>query len=135
MLTYENGKLIDGDERITDNFTLSEFLNSRTAGRLHLANVPSEQVLRNIRLFCSSVLQPVRTAYGSWITITSGYRCPELNRAVRGVYNSRHLLGLAADLHCSNLERLYRTLQRMKKQLGLKELIYHMESNYIHIAL
>jgi uncharacterized protein YcbK (DUF882 family) len=35
---------------------------------------------------------------GNPITVNSGYRCPELNKAIGGVANSQHLIGQAADI-------------------------------------
>ncbi len=46
----------------------------------------------------SDFLDPLRAAYGMPITVTSGYRCDALNRAVGGVPTSVHKLGWAADL-------------------------------------
>lgn len=43
------------------------------------------------------LLQKVRDFFDAPITITSGCRCPDHNRAVGGSPNSQHLLGTAAD--------------------------------------
>jgi uncharacterized protein YcbK (DUF882 family) len=43
-------------------------------------------------------LDPLREAWGSPITITSGYRSPELNKIVGGVSNSAHQYFEAVDL-------------------------------------
>ena len=45
-------------------------------------------------------MQPLRDTLLNPVIITSGYRCPQLNSAVGGVYNSEHLTGGAADIHC-----------------------------------
>jgi hypothetical protein len=45
-----------------------------------------------------NVLQPLRDAMGESIKIGSGYRCPQLNKAVGGVSNSQHMKGEAVDL-------------------------------------
>lgn len=34
------------------------------------------------------------------VSVSSGYRCPELNRAVGGAANSAHLAGHAVDFNC-----------------------------------
>jgi len=36
------------------------------------------------------------------VLITSGYRCPELNKKVGGVANSQHIVGEAADIAISD---------------------------------
>ena len=42
-------------------------------------------------------LQPIRDYLGKPMIITSGFRCPQLNKLVGGVSNSQHLEGKAAD--------------------------------------
>ena len=42
------------------------------------------------------------------IRLNSGYRSPQLNRAIGGVSNSNHLTGCAADIRVSGMEQLIR---------------------------
>jgi hypothetical protein len=42
-------------------------------------------------------LQPIRSALGVPLVITSGYRPPWLNKIIGGAKDSRHLYGCAAD--------------------------------------
>ena len=42
------------------------------------------------------------------IRINSGYRSPQLNRAIGGVSNSNHLTGCAVDIRVENMEQLLR---------------------------
>lgn len=80
-----------------ENFHLWEFTESRTAARKGIDNSPDPTHIRNLNALCRLFLQPVRDRYSSPILITSGYRCPELNRAVGGVEDSLHKTGKAAD--------------------------------------
>ncbi len=49
------------------------------------------------------MLEKLRSALGNnKITITSGYRCPEHNKAIGGARRSQHLLGKAADIKVEN---------------------------------
>ena len=91
--------------QLSTNFRLGEFTRSDTAKRLGIENECSsvEQVL-NLAYLCHMVLQPLRDRFGP-IRITSGYRCPELNRAVGGVKNSQHMRGEAADIHLPSVEK------------------------------
>lgn len=84
------------------NFTLSEFLASDTARRKHIDNFPSWQDVHNLTELVSTIVQPLRSAWGSGIRVTSGYRCPELNKAVGGSATSAHLRGQACDLQPIN---------------------------------
>ena len=51
--------------------------------------------LQNLAVRC---LEPTRQHFGLPIQVTSGYRCPQLNAAVKGAANSQHLAGEAADI-------------------------------------
>lgn len=44
-------------------------------------------------------LDNIREKWGSPIIVTSGYRPPQLNKAVGGSKTSAHVVGLAADIH------------------------------------
>ena len=79
-------------------FELNEFIVSSTAKKKNISNVPTFEVVAHLDELVEKILDPLRAAYGMPITVTSGYRCPELNRAVGGVTNSAHLYGWAADL-------------------------------------
>ena len=56
-------------------------------------------------------LDRIREKLGKPILISSGYRCPVLNKSVGGVYNSQHLKGLAADLLCADMSKLESVLR------------------------
>ena len=85
------------------HFTLSEFFRSSTAAKNGIKNEPSADeratIARNINLLVDNVLDPVRDMVNAPIIITSGYRCPQVNRLVGGVNNSQHMSGCAADFH------------------------------------
>jgi hypothetical protein len=87
--------------RISKNFTLEELTASTTATAKGIKNVPDTQQICNLCALVHNVLQPLRTAMGETIGISSGFRSVALNAAVGGAYNSQHLKGEAADL-CIN---------------------------------
>lgn len=80
------------------NFELAEFLRSATATSYGLDNTPTFEVVSHLEELVRDLLQPLRTAYGQSIRVTSGYRCQQLNRIVGGSRTSAHLTGYAADL-------------------------------------
>ncbi len=99
--------------QLTEHFTLAEFVRSETAENKHIDNTPSQEVVDNLRALCRNVLEPARVAFGAPIYITSGYRCPALNKAVGGKHTSQHLRGEAADLQVrgvKNLRKLYNAI-------------------------
>ena len=91
-------------------FSLSEFLNSATAKRLGIDNTPSFDVVDNLNKL-ADYLDVIREKVGKPILISSGFRCPVLNKAVGGVSNSQHQKGLAADLICADMESLEKVLR------------------------
>lgn len=84
--------------RISKNFTFEELIASDTAKAKGIINSPNTQQLCNLCALVHNVLQPLRTAMGRAIDISSGFRCKRLNMAVGGVSNSQHLNGEAADI-------------------------------------
>ena len=79
-------------------FSIEELTSSATAKRLGIDNTPSDNIKKNLTLFIEKVLDPIREDWGGPITVSSGYRCPELNNAVGGAKTSGHQYGYCADL-------------------------------------
>ena len=79
-------------------FTLKELTRSVTAKNKGINNTPGEVEKNNLIALVENVLDPLREAWGQPIIITSGYRCPALNRAVGGSATSQHVTGEAADI-------------------------------------
>ena len=90
-------------QQITEHFTVEEFERSSTADRLGIANRVPAALLPNLKTLCEVVLEPLRAFARKPIVISSGYRCPALNRAVGGASQSQHLRGEAADLHLPSI--------------------------------
>lgn len=85
---------------LTDHFTLEEFVRSETADKLGIDNTPDLETITRLTITAQH-LEEVRVAlHGLPITISSGYRCPALNKAVGGVFYSAHTQGWAADILC-----------------------------------
>lgn len=53
-------------------------------------NTPPESVVENLTMLIEKVLQPARDRWNRPIIINSGYRSPQVNKAVRGVKSSQH---------------------------------------------
>lgn len=80
------------------HFTFQEFERSDTAAGLKIDNRIPELAEAHIVELVDILLDPLREAWGGPLTVSSGYRCPELNRAVGGSETSAHTAGWAADL-------------------------------------
>src|SRR5210317_153241 len=83
--------------QLSKNFTMAEFIKSDTATKLGIDNTPEGEHLENAKELFENVVQKVRDHFGPTV-INSGYRCPELNEAVRGSKTSQHCHGEAADI-------------------------------------
>ena len=83
--------------RLSKNFILSEITRSNTAKRLGIDNGPNKNHLRSIQRLITNLIQPMRDALGP-IRISSGYRNPNVNRAIGGSTKSQHCKGEALDL-------------------------------------
>ena len=79
-------------------FTIEELTYSQTAVKKGIRNETTPEVEQNLIALVCVVLDPAREKWGKPIHVSSGYRCPELNKAVGGVPTSQHLKGEAADI-------------------------------------
>lgn len=78
--------------------TVNEMLRSQTAEKLNIKNVPNDPIVIENLEHTIEQLDELRRLYDHQIIITSGYRCPALNKAVGGKPNSQHVKGQAADI-------------------------------------
>ena len=103
---------INKQARLSQHFTLGELCKTSA----NLENVPNEAQVNNLKRLCGWLEElrrrpspsPSLLREGSEepIIINSGYRSPEVNRAVGGVPDSNHLTGCAVDIHVTGLEQL-----------------------------
>ena len=84
--------------KLSKNLSLAECIKSQTAKRLGINNEPDEWTTENLRQIAINVFQPLRDHFGVPIYVSSGYRGPELNRAIGGAKRSQHMEGRALDL-------------------------------------
>lgn len=83
--------------RLSDNFTLAELTKSQTAERCGIENTPDKEHIENLQKLCDNILQPVRDYFQKPVTISSGYRSPELSQKIGSSSRSQHCKGEAAD--------------------------------------
>lgn len=117
-------------------FSFQEFEHSATATRHAIDNAIPDELKNNVAALVDNILDPLREAWGKPITVTSGYRCPQLNKAVGGVATSMHLQGRAADISTGNEvdnRRLYQLILDLRlpyfELLGRK-----YDFKWIHIS-
>jgi len=83
--------------KLTENFSLNELTKSQTAERKGIDNTPSAEHQENLKSLCEMVLQPIRDHFGQVVSVSSGYRSPELCVAIGSSTKSQHASGCAAD--------------------------------------
>lgn len=131
--------------QLSENFWLSEFLHSQTAGRdpelLAKQNNPAPEIIENLRYLCANSVQPLRTLLKTPIRVSSGYRCDELNKRIGGSKNSQHRYGQAADLilsdrilHDSRLRRYKEVIENMVYEQVGKSLRKDVNPNFYLFA-
>ena len=95
---------------LSEHFTLGELTKTNTG----IENVPNEEQVNNLKRLCGWLEQLRRrwnNIYGDGddpIIINSGFRSPEVNKAVGGVPTSNHLTGCAVDIRCIGIEQAIR---------------------------
>ena len=89
--------------KLSNNFSLKELTASQTAERKGISNNPSEDHMNNLKELCDNVLQKVRDHYGKVVSVSCGYRSPELCVAIGSSINSQHAKGQAADFEIFGL--------------------------------
>ena len=95
---------------LSEHFKLEELCKTKTG----IENVPNEAQVENLKRLCRWLEQLRRrwnNLYGEGddpIIINSGFRSPEVNKAVGGVPTSNHLTGCAVDIRCIGMEQALR---------------------------
>ena len=112
---------INKQAKLSQHFTLGELC--KTSAKTQDGNIPSHVHIENLKRVCGwlerlrekSSLTPDPSPKGEGsryketpIIINSGYRSPQVNKAVGGAPNSNHLTGCAVDIHVSGMEQLIR---------------------------
>ena len=96
---------LNANAKLSEHFLLGEFTKSGSHPNIY--NVPTHEAIANLKHLCQW-LEVLRERSGGPIVINSGYRSPQLNRAVGGASNSNHLSGCAADIRVTGFEQVIR---------------------------
>ena len=94
---------LNSGAKLSPHFTLGELTKSSSHPEIY--NIPSHEAIANLKRVCTW-LEELRTRAGGPIMINSGYRSPQLNRAIGGVPTSNHLTGCAVDIRVTGMEQL-----------------------------
>lgn len=119
---------------LTPHFTLEELTFSQYAARHGLDNKPSDEIIANLRKLAAK-LEEIRALLKSPIIVSSGYRSPAVNAAVKGSKNSAHMLGLAADFTAPGYGSVIRAARKIAASgIRYDQLIYEYDA-WVHVGL
>jgi len=103
---------------MTPHFSLAEFTASDTAARLGIDNsLPDE--LREAAHRTLEMMERIRFHLDAPITITSGYRCEALNKAVGSKPGSDHTLAFACDFKAPKAGTPYEIAKDLASVIGI----------------
>jgi len=121
---------------LSAHFTLEEFIRSDKARILGIDNSPAPSIIANLRRLAQFDEQVRLELRGAAMLISSGYRCPALNRAVGGAGNSAHLDGLANDFSAPAFGTPMEICQQLEKSLlQFDQLIYERAGAAVWVHL
>lgn len=112
--------------KLTPNFSLSEFASKDGAPF-------PEAVITNLKELAQQ-LEVLRDHFKKPILISSGYRSPAHNKAVKGEPNSLHLTGQAADFKIKGLTpiQIFDTIERLIEEGKMKEGGLGLYKTFVH---
>jgi uncharacterized protein YcbK (DUF882 family) len=118
-------------------FTVGELSRTSTG----LPNVPPDEAYANLGRLVETLLDPLRNDLRQPVRVTSGYRSPQVNKAVGGSRTSRHMLGLAADIKVRGMESttLTERIEQLRQDgfLDYDQVIAYAASRggHVHVGL
>jgi zinc D-Ala-D-Ala carboxypeptidase len=124
--------------KLSQNFTIQEYIKSQTALRQGIDNTPTEEHMGNATALFRNVVQKVRDHFGVTV-INSGYRGEALNKAVGGSSTSQHCKGEAVDIECPGTSN-YDVAKWIEDNLDFDQLILEFitlgipDSGWVHVS-
>ena len=122
--------------KLSKNFTLEEMLVSNFK---KIDNSPTNEIISKLEDLCTSIIQPIRDKWGA-LSVTSGFRCRELNVAVGGSNTSQHCFGEAVDFIPVNadVDEVFKWIVKESNlNFGqcINEQVSRNNTHWIHISL
>lgn len=110
--------------KLSDNFRVKEFA---CKGKNCCTNVKIDAKL-------VKYLQKIRNHFGKTLTINSGYRCSKHNKAIGGASQSKHTMGMAADIVVKDVKP--KEVAKYAESIGIKGIgLYETDKDgyFVHI--
>ena len=114
------------------NFTFKELVKTDTG----LDNMPNDMNILSNLCRLAAFLQTIRNELHLPIIVNSAYRSPEVNAKVGGVSSSYHVKGLAADIKCSDMDKLLTILHSHLMDIDQLGIYYNSTTQlWYHVGL
>lgn len=114
------------------NFTFKELVKTDTG----IDNIPDNMNVIHNLVRLSEFLQIIRNELHLPIIVNSGYRSKEVNESVGGVSSSYHCKGLAADIKCSDMDKLLAVLHSHLMEIDQLGIYYNKNTQlWFHVGL
>ena len=121
-------------------FKFIEMIRSSKANECGIDNIdnwPKDADIMDNIIFTMECLDQIREEYGLPLSVSSGYRCPELNRAVGGAKTSQHMKGQAADINLGSVEKnraFFNWCQANINDLPIDQLLDESNYSWVHLS-
>lgn len=123
---------------ISAHVTLREATFSQTAIQHGIDNTPDKDTIVRMKVVAKNCFEPLREWYGNPIKVNSFYRCPALNKAVKGSPTSQHVKGEAMDLNAGSRAENKKLFDWMKANLKFDQLIWEYGNSagpdWVHVS-
>jgi hypothetical protein len=118
---------------LSAHVTLAEFENSPTATTHGINNKMSLSQIESAKLLCENVFEPLRIYLNTPIKISSGFRCVQLNKMIKGSSTSQHTKGEAMDIKIDA-----KGFNFIKDKLNFDQLIWEFgndeQPSWVHVS-
>ena len=122
--------------QISKHISLNEAIESATALRMGIKNMPNELELEAMKYVAENLFEPIRKWYKKPIKINSFFRCTALNKAVKGSVSSQHVKGEAIDISAGNkIENKKIFDYIVSSGLDFDQCINEYDFTWVHISL
>ena len=122
--------------QISKHISLNEAIESPTALRMGIKNVPNELELESMKYVAENLFEHIRKWYKKPIKINSFFRCAALNKAVKGSASSQHVKGEAIDISAGNkIENKKIFDYIVSSGLDFDQCINEYDFTWVHISL
>ena len=120
--------------RLSAHFSLAEMTHSATAARRGLGNIPAGLDLERLTVTAGRMEEVRRLLGDRPVTVLSGYRSPQVNKAVGGSTTSAHMTGHAVDFICPSFGTPAEVAAHLARHLTDYDQIIEEFGEWVHVG-